>query len=97
MDTIPIGRMQALVREAEEREAAEVLGEVCRLVGIGVRTVQSRERTAETARKRAVVVWILCDRLRWPQGKAARATGRTVRQIRKCLRKERVSSPARGN
>lgn len=94
---IPLDRLQAIVREAEEREAGRVLEQVCKLVGVGVRTLQSRERTADTARRRAVVVWILCDRLNWPQRKAARACGRTVRQIKKLLRKERVSSPATVN
>lgn len=97
MDTIPLDKLQAVVKQAEEREAERVLEEVCKLAGIGVRTLQSRERTADTARRRAVVVWILCDRVNWPQAKAARATGRTVRQIKRLLRKERVVSPPPGN
>lgn len=96
MIDLPLDKLQAIVRQAEERHALETLEAVCKMVGVGVRTLQSRERTADTARRRAVVVWILCDRLRWPALKAARATGRTRRAINKILRKERVSSQIEG-
>ena len=81
--------LKRLAEEAERAEAETTLGAVCEMVGIGVRTVQSRERTAETARKRAVVAWVLCDRLRWKQAKTAGALGRTVRQVKAMLRAQR--------
>jgi len=96
MDTPILDRLQRAVRAAEERHAREVLEAVCRQVGVGVGAVQSRERTAETARRREVVVWVLCSQLKWPQAKAAQATGRTVRQIKRILKKERVMSPFGG-
>jgi hypothetical protein len=72
--------------ELEQAEGEATLAGVCEVVGIGLRAVQSRERTAETARKRAVVAWVLCDRLGWPQRRTAAALGRTVRQVQAMLR-----------
>ena len=89
--------LQRLVDEAERRYHEQALGQVCAAVGVGVRAVQSRERTADLARRRAVVAWVLHDRLDWPQARVATALQRTVRQIKKMLRKERVSSPFRVN
>lgn len=75
--------------ELERLEGEATLAGVCELVGVGVRTVQSRERTADTARRRAVVAWVLCDRLRWTQTRAAEALGRTPRQVKAMLRRQR--------
>lgn len=87
---IPMDRLQEIVRKAEDRHAAEVVEGACKLVGVGLRTLQSRERTADTARRRAVVAWILCDRLQWPQDKAAAALRRTTRQVKRLLRAQRA-------
>lgn len=56
------------------------LSEVCQLCGIGVRTLQSRERTADTVRRRAVVVDLLRGR-GWREKIIAEALRRTARQV----------------
>jgi len=89
--------LQRLVAEAEARYLDRTLDTVAASVGVGVRALQSRERTADLALRRAVVAWVLHDRLRWPQARVARALQRTTRQIKKMLRKQRVSSPLRVN
>lgn len=81
--------LRRLAAQAETMEDEATLAAVCELAGLGVRTAQSRERTADTAKRRAVVAWMLCDRLRWPQAKAARRLGRTVRQVQAMLRRQR--------
>lgn len=86
-----------VVRQAEARHEEAVLNEVCRAVGIGLRSLQSRERTEELARRRAVVAWVLHERANWSQEKTAAALKRTVRQITRMLRKRRVMSPFRGH
>lgn len=88
--------LKQLVAEAEKQEADQTLAGACSAVGIGVGAVQSRDRGAEVARKRAVVAWILRDRLGWPRGKVAAALCRTERQIKRLVGKERVASPIRG-
>lgn len=86
-----------LVEEAEARYLDRTLDRVAASVGVGVRALQSRERTADLALRRAVVAWVLHDRLGWPQARVACALQRTTRQIKKMLRKQRVSSPLRVN
>lgn len=93
MNAQPIDQLERAAAQAEARHHDAVLAQACQLAGIGVRSAQSRERTAETARRRAVVAWILCDQLGWTQRRTARALGRTVRAVKKLLRKQRVSSP----
>mgnify|MGYP001315125488 CR=1 FL=1 len=82
-------QLRALVAEAEQQEAAETLRAVAKIVGIGEAVLVSRDRRADVARRRAVVAWILVDRLKWPVAKAARHLQRTERQIYTLLRVER--------
>lgn len=84
-DTQQPNQLGALVYEADERHAARELAEACRLAGVGVSTVQSRDRRADTARRRAVVAWLLCDWLGWRQAKAARALNVTVRHVKRMV------------
>jgi len=81
--------LRRMADAAEEAERAATLDSVCRMVGVGVRAIQSRERTADTAKRRAIVAWILCDRLGWAQARAAKALGRTERQVIRLLQAER--------
>jgi chromosomal replication initiation ATPase DnaA len=81
--------IKKLLAEAETQEAAQTVDAVAKIVGIGTGTLTSRERTAEAAKKRAVVVWILADRLNWPAAKVAAHINRTPRQVWKILRSER--------
>ncbi len=92
---IPPG-LQRLVADSELREDEEVLSKVAASIGVGVRSLQSRQRTADLAKRRAVVAWVLHNQLDWPQRRVARALGRGIRQIKKMLRKVRVSSPFMG-
>lgn len=89
--------LQRLVDEAEARYLDRTLDGVAASVGVGVRALQSRERTADLALRRAVVAWVLHDRLHWPQARVARALQRTTRQVQKMLRNHRVSSCLRTN
>jgi hypothetical protein len=84
--------LRRLADEAEWQDREETLRGVCEAVGIGVRELQSRSRTADTVKRREVVAWILVDRLDWSQVKAARALGRTFRQVGRMLRNQRVTS-----
>ena len=84
--------LRTLVTQAEQRHDEETLDCVAASVGVGVRSLQCRQRTADLAKRRAVVAWILHDELHWPQRRVASALARSVRQIRKMLRKMRVSS-----
>ena len=84
--------LQRLLTEAEQRHDEATLDRVAANVGVGVRSLQCRQRTADLAKRRAVVAWILHDQLHWPQRRVARGLARSVRQIRKMLRKTRVSS-----
>lgn len=93
---LPADQLERVVAIAEARHQEAVLQEACALAGIGVRTLQSSDRTEDAARRRAVVAWILCDRAGWSQRQTARALGRTVRAVKKLLRKTRVSSPFGG-
>ena len=92
-----LSELQRLLSEAEQRHDEAALDRVAASVGVGVRSLQCRQRTADLARRRAVVAWILHDQLHWQQRRIARALGRGVRQIRKMLRKMRVSSPLMRN
>lgn len=89
--------LQRIVAEAEQRHEAQTLDQLAAAVGAGVRDLQSRQRTADLARRRAIVAWALHIRYGWTQRRVARALHRTVRQIKKMVRKERVSSPLRAN
>jgi hypothetical protein len=81
-----------IVRRAEVRHYEAVLNDVCAAVGLGLRTLQSRERTAETARKRAVVAWLLHIEAGWTQRRTAEALGVTTRQVERMVRNRRVMS-----
>ena len=74
--------LRSLVAQAERRDDEETLAEVAALVGVGVRALVSRERTADLARRRATVAWILHVRLHWTQARTAGALGRTARAVR---------------
>jgi hypothetical protein len=74
---------------AEQAEAEALLEGICRDVGVGLRALQGRERTPETAKRRAVVAWILRERLHWAPADVARALQRTPRQVRNMLAAER--------
>ena len=82
-------QLRALVEQAETQEAAETLRAVAKIVGIGEAVLVSRDRRADTVRRRGVVAWILCDRLQWPIAKAAKHLQRTERQLYAILRAER--------
>ena len=71
---------------SHDAEAA-IVAEVARLVGIGMGALEGRERTAQIAVKRAVVVWILTTEYRWPQRQIAHHLNRTERQVRRLLRR----------
>ena len=85
-----------VVRRAAARHEEAVLNDVCAAVGIGLRTLQSRERTAETARKRAVVAWLLHVEAGWTQQRTAGALGVQVRHVKRMIRNRRVMSPSWG-
>lgn len=89
--------LQRIVAEAEQRHEAQTLDQLATAVGAGVRDLQGRQRTADLAKRRAVIALVLHDRLGWTQWRIARALCRTTRQIKKMVRKERVSSPFRVN
>lgn len=78
-----------MAAEAERSEGDQTLESVCALVGVGARAVQSRERSADLSKRRAVVAWILHDRLKWPQARVAAALKRTPRQVRSLVANER--------
>ena len=84
-----VAELQRLAAAAERAETEATLAGVCEMVGVGAATVQSRERTRDTAKRRAVVAWVLQDRLHWPQAKVAATLCRTRRQVRRLLRQER--------
>jgi hypothetical protein len=73
--------LRVLVAQAEHADDETTVAEVAALVGVGVRALQSRERTADLARRRAVVAWVLHQRLGWTQARTARVLGRTVRAV----------------
>lgn len=84
------------LERAAERHREAVLNGLCGLVGIGLRTLQSRERTAETALRRAIVADQLYRVHGWKQHQVAAALNRTPRRIKQMLQKNRVTSPLRG-
>lgn len=81
--------LRQLADQAERQEAEATLSGVCEVVGIGVRELQGRCRTSDTAKRRAVVAWILGERLRWSPGRVAGALHRTPRQVRRLLAAEK--------
>ena len=77
-----LANLRELVAQAERADDESTVAEVAALVGVGVRALQSRERTADLARRRAVVAWVLYQRLGWTQARTARVLGRTPRAVR---------------
>ena len=75
------------VRRAEARHEESVLLHYCQQVGAGLRTLQSRQRTADIARRRAVLAWALAEAEGWTQARIARALCRTTRQIKTLVKK----------
>lgn len=86
-----MGNLPIAVQEAIANHYREELAAACELARVGARTVQSRDRTADTARRRAVVAWVLADTLHWSQRQIARELGISVRGVEEMLRKMRVS------
>lgn len=81
--------LKKLWKEAVTAEGAQTFDRVCKMVGVGVGVVQSRDRTADVAKRRAVVAWVLNDRLKWPVSQVAQALKRTDRQIIRLVQAER--------
>ena len=77
---------KTLAERLEALERAETLAAVCTMVGIGVGDLQSGGRRPELVKHRAVVAWILADRLKWSAREVSRALHRTPRQVRRLLR-----------
>jgi chromosomal replication initiation ATPase DnaA len=73
--------LRRMADQVERQEAEATLSGVCEVVGIGVRELQGRSRTADTVKRRAVVAWILTVRLGWSLARAAEALRRTERQV----------------
>jgi|GEM_PF-5528400 len=88
--------LHQVVRQAEAREDQAIVAEVAQRLGVGVRDLQSRNRSADLARRRAVLAWVLHDRLRWTQRRIGAALARTTRQIKRMVRNQRVVSPFEG-
>lgn len=63
-----------------------VVAEVARQVGIGQKTLESRDRTGPNHAKRAVVVWILTAEHRWTASRIAQHLNRSERQVRRLLK-----------
>lgn len=61
------------------------LQDACDQARIGIRTLESRERSADIARRRAVVAWIL-RRKGWKLREIAPAMKRTIRQVKRMVR-----------
>lgn len=81
--------LRQLLSQVETQEAAETFAAVARIVGIGEGDLTGRDRRADTVRRRAVVAWILVDRLQWPVRRAAHHLKRTPRQVLALLRTQR--------
>jgi len=75
----------ALAARLALEEYQHTLAGVCALVGIGQEDLRSRCRTADLVKHRAVVVWILADRLNWPLLRISQAVNRTPSQVRRLL------------
>ncbi len=85
---------QLLAHVAEEKRRADerTLAEVAALVRLGVGTLQSQDRTAETHRRRSTAAWMLITHYRWTVEKTARMLHRTERQTYRMLRAQRAIS-----
>ena len=81
-------KLTMVVRQAEDHLRERQLAEACRLARVGMRTIQSRERSADTARRRAVVAWILWTAADWRQAEIAQRLGVTKRQVIRMVHKE---------
>lgn len=80
--------LQRIVAEAEQRHEAHILDQLATAVGAGVRDLQGRQRTADLAKRRAVIALVLHARLGWTQRRIARALCRTTRQIKRMVRNQ---------
>lgn len=80
------GQLRQLLAQAESQDAARTFAEVARLVGIGETTLASRDRSADTVRRRGVVAWVLVKRLGWSVAEVAKRIDRTERQVWSLLR-----------
>lgn len=61
------------------------LAEVAKLVRCGVGTLQSADRTADAARRRAVAAWMLRTQRGWTLARIAAALHRSERQVARML------------
>jgi hypothetical protein len=82
-------QLKELLAQAESQDAARTFAEVARLVGIGEATLTSRDRSADTVRRRGVVAWVLVERLGWTQAEAGKALNRTERQVRSLILRQK--------
>lgn len=82
--------LRALALRLPHQEIEQQLAAVARTVGLGVATLQSADRRADIAHRRAIAAWILVDRLHWPQFMVAQSFTRTERAIKKMLRAQRA-------
>lgn len=64
----------------------ETIAEVCRQVGIGQVTLESRDRTGPNHAKRSVVAWVLTTEHRWTAARIAKQLNRSERQVRRLLK-----------
>jgi hypothetical protein len=78
-----------IVQRSVARHQELQLAQACEMARVGVRTVQSGERTADTARRRAVVAWILTEAMGWRQHQVATALNTSVRQVRNQVKEMR--------
>lgn len=70
---------------APDSDDAATLAEVCRVVGIGVRTVTSASRERETVTKRHVVARVLRKRMGWTVPRISAVLAKTERAIEKMV------------
>jgi hypothetical protein len=82
---------QLLAHVAEEKRRADerTLAEVAALVRLGVGTLQSQDRSADTHRRRSTAAWVLVCHYAWTVEKTAKMLHRTERQTYRMLRGQR--------
>jgi predicted transcriptional regulator len=73
--------LKALCDRAQAQAEQELLNELAALVRCGLGTLQSADRTADTARRRAAFAWALSEHCGWTVERIARVLHRKERQI----------------
>jgi hypothetical protein len=71
---------------AEQQERDAILQRCCIEAGIGIVSATSRQRDADTVRRRAIVAWLLRQK-GWTQEDIGAALRRTARQTRRLLQR----------